>query len=40
MCGIAGWIARPESMLTVETLESMLQAIAHRGPDDQGVCCF
>jgi asparagine synthase (glutamine-hydrolysing) len=27
-------------MLTVETLESMLQAIAHRGPDDQGVCCF
>jgi len=40
MCGIAGWVARPESMLTVETLESMLQAIAHRGPDDQGVCCF
>jgi len=40
MCGIAGWIARPESMLTVETLESMLQAIAHRGPDDQGMCCF
>jgi asparagine synthase (glutamine-hydrolysing) len=27
-------------MLTVETLESMLQAIAHRGPDDQGTCCF
>jgi asparagine synthase (glutamine-hydrolysing) len=27
-------------MLTVETLESMLQAIAHRGPDDQGMCCF
>jgi asparagine synthase (glutamine-hydrolysing) len=40
MCGIAGWVARPESMLTVETLESMLQAIAHRGPDDQGMCCF
>ena len=27
-------------MLTVETLESMLQAIAHRGPDDQGTSCF
>lgn len=27
-------------MLTVETLEAMLQAIAHRGPDGQGVCCF
>ena len=40
MCGIAGWVARPESMLSVETLESMLQAIAHRGPDDQGMCCF
>jgi asparagine synthase (glutamine-hydrolysing) len=40
MCGIAGWVARPQSMLTVETLESMLQAIAHRGPDDQGMCCF
>jgi asparagine synthase (glutamine-hydrolysing) len=40
MCGIAGWVARSESMLTVETLESMLQSIAHRGPDDQGMCCF
>jgi asparagine synthase (glutamine-hydrolysing) len=27
-------------MLTVETLESMLQAIAHRGPDGQGTCRF
>jgi asparagine synthase (glutamine-hydrolysing) len=27
-------------MLTVETLESMLQTIAHRGPDDQGTRCF
>jgi asparagine synthase (glutamine-hydrolysing) len=40
MCGIAGWVARPQSMLTVQTLESMLQAIAHRGPDDEGTCCF
>ena len=40
MCGIAGWVASPESMLSVETLESMLQAIAHRGPDAQGTYCF
>src|SRR5688572_24894578 len=40
MCGIAGWVARPESMLTTETLESMLRTIAHRGPDDRGMCCF
>ncbi len=37
MCGIAGWIARPASSLTEETLASMLQAISHRGPDDQGM---
>ena len=40
MCGIAGWVAGPESMLTAETLKSMLQAIAHRGPDGEGTCCF
>lgn len=40
MCGIAGWVAGPESMLTVETLESMLRSIAHRGPDGEGTCCF
>ena len=27
-------------MLSTETLESMLQAIAHRGPDGQGICSF
>ncbi len=27
-------------MLSMETLESMLQAIAHRGPDGQGTCSF
>jgi asparagine synthase (glutamine-hydrolysing) len=27
-------------MLSTETLESMLQAIAHRGPDGQGTCSF
>src|SRR6185295_5954141 len=36
MCGIAGWIAGPQSPLTDATLASMLQAIAHRGPDGEG----
>ncbi len=27
-------------MLSMETLESMLQAIAHRGPDGQGACAY
>jgi asparagine synthase (glutamine-hydrolysing) len=40
MCGIAGWVAKAERMLSTETLESMLQAIAHRGPDGQGTCSF
>jgi len=40
MCGIAGWIAGPESALAEDTLESMLHAIAHRGPDDQGAARF
>src|SRR5712664_4458664 len=40
MCGIAGWIAAPESRLGEEALASMLGAIAHRGPDDQGMCSF
>ena len=37
MCGIAGWIGTPEGSLTGETLARMLEAIAHRGPDDEGV---
>jgi asparagine synthase (glutamine-hydrolysing) len=40
MCGIAGWVAKADRMLSTETLESMLQAIAHRGPDGQGTCSF
>ena len=27
MCGIAGWIAKPQGMLSADTLASMLQAI-------------
>ena len=37
MCGIAGWIGTPHASLTGETLRRMLQALAHRGPDDEGM---
>ncbi len=40
MCGIAGWIARPEGVLGEDTLKAMLRAIAHRGPDDEGIRQF
>src|SRR3954466_2240558 len=36
MCGIAGWIASSETAPGMDTLERMLDAIAHRGPDDAG----
>jgi len=40
MCGIAGWVAKAERGLSTETIESMLHAIAHRGPDGQGTRSF
>jgi asparagine synthase (glutamine-hydrolysing) len=40
MCGIAGWITGPESALNEGTLKAVLQAITHRGPDDQGTARF
>src|SRR6188474_1835007 len=40
MCGIAGWIVEPGRGLAEGTLASMLQAIAHRGPDDEGMRSF
>ncbi|HEX5613215.1 MAG TPA: asparagine synthase (glutamine-hydrolyzing) [Burkholderiales bacterium] len=40
MCGIAGWIAVSASAPAQGVIESMLDAIAHRGPDDQGSCAF
>ncbi len=40
MCGIAGWIAEPGRALAEGTLASMLHAIAHRGPDDEGMRSF
>ena len=40
MCGIAGWIGGPKATHTEATLASMLQAIAHRGPDGEGMRSF
>ncbi len=40
MCGIAGWVAEPASAPAADTLDRMLQALAHRGPDDGGTCHF
>jgi asparagine synthase (glutamine-hydrolysing) len=40
MCGIAGWVAAPGNALAEDTLRAMLDAIAHRGPDDEGICVF
>jgi asparagine synthase (glutamine-hydrolysing) len=40
MCGIAGWIAGPQAGLDQDTLQAMLRAIAHRGPDDSGTAQF
>ena len=40
MCGIAGWIGGPKAAHTEATLASMLQAIAHRGPDGEGMRSF
>ncbi|HEX9988529.1 MAG TPA: asparagine synthase (glutamine-hydrolyzing) [Chloroflexia bacterium] len=39
MCGIAGIVLRPNASLhdLAERLEGMAQAMAHRGPDDQGI---
>ncbi len=40
MCGIAGWIATPGASLLPETMEAMLEALAHRGPDGFGQRAF
>ena len=40
MCGIAGWVAKPGAPLGDETMARMLEAIAHRGPDDEGTRAF
>ena len=38
MCGIAGGLVEAKSLMTRATLERMLQAIEHRGPDGHGAC--
>ncbi|HEX6002367.1 MAG TPA: hypothetical protein VFZ14_00040, partial [Burkholderiales bacterium] len=40
MCAIAGWAATPRHGLTADALAAMLDAMAHRGPDDEGVTRF
>ena len=40
MCGIAGWIAKADGAPAKDTLASMLQAMAHRGPDGHGMSDF
>ncbi|MGE5468266.1 MAG: asparagine synthase (glutamine-hydrolyzing) [Ignavibacteria bacterium] len=37
MCGIAGWIAPPDAAPGRATMAAMLAAIAHRGPDGEGI---
>jgi asparagine synthase (glutamine-hydrolysing) len=38
MCGIVGWIAHAGTAPPHESLGPMLDALAHRGPDDSGIC--
>jgi asparagine synthase (glutamine-hydrolysing) len=40
MCGIAGWVAKPDAPLDEAAMARMLEAIAHRGPDDSGMRAF
>jgi asparagine synthase (glutamine-hydrolysing) len=40
MCGIAGWIAPSRNAPDERALQPMLNALAHRGPDDAGSCAF
>src|SRR5258708_8237216 len=37
MCGIAGWVGATLPDGACAAMAGMLQGIAHRGPDDQGV---
>ena len=40
MCGIAGWVLKSQSAPAPATAVSMLEAIAHRGPDGHGMAHF
>ncbi|HEX8964765.1 MAG TPA: asparagine synthetase B, partial [Rhodocyclaceae bacterium] len=37
MCGIAGWVAPADSAWDRRAMAGMLAAIAHRGPDGEGI---
>jgi len=37
MCGIAGWIAKRDENLNERVLGDMLESMAHRGPDGEGI---
>src|SRR5262245_33016454 len=37
MCGIAGWIGRTTELPNSDVTIAMIQAIAHRGPDGEGI---
>ena len=36
MCGISGWLLKPNHQRDDESLHGMADALAHRGPDDRG----
>jgi asparagine synthase (glutamine-hydrolysing) len=40
MCGIAGWVAPPDKAPDEEAMRRALRAIAHRGPDGEGLRAF
>ncbi len=37
MCGIAGKIYFNRSLISLQDIKQMTNAVAHRGPDDEGV---
>ena len=37
MCGISGWLARPGQSPDLQELTAITRALAHRGPDAEGV---
>lgn len=37
MCGIAGYIAKNYQPKSLDLIKSMTRAVAHRGPDDEGI---
>jgi asparagine synthase (glutamine-hydrolysing) len=40
MCGIAGAVVRPESLVDLPVIDRMLDSLAHRGPDGRGTARY